>query len=219
MSVLPSAADLVARLESEITRSVDEHNLESRQLVKQQLSIEDGELRDALGPAVLCLGLGPALGKGEDATLAPAVALGLLAHMGRVFAELQGQRRGLSLGWGMPRALNAGDACFALAQDQLNRGSQTLAAESRLLAADMFDSAARALSEALYTGGGQEGDAVTEAWRVLYPHAARLAGIFVGVPPNGLARLEELGEELASAEAPSIEAALARAAALESESA
>jgi hypothetical protein len=85
-----------------------------------------------------------------DRALPAAAALGLLGQMRRVFTDLAAGETvvGLQTLWGLPRALNAGDALFNLAQATVLPPSLSSAQQLRLL--DRYTDACRAFSESLY---------------------------------------------------------------------
>ena len=132
-------------LDAALGRALDSLSTSHVVLLSQQLATEPSPAREA---GLLCLLTAQSLGvKPEDAA-APAVALSLLGAMGRVFGQLDGAESPRAR-WGMPRALNAGDGFYALAQAALLQDAGSPAAEQRLAAIELLDAAARAYSDAL----------------------------------------------------------------------
>jgi geranylgeranyl diphosphate synthase type I len=114
-------------------------------LLRQQIESPAGG--GALTPALLCLLTADALGAQPEAATPAAAALALLAQMRTVFTDLP-EDKDLVREWGLPRALNAGDAFYALAQDALLRSG--LSAERRIEALAWLDQASQGFSSALY---------------------------------------------------------------------
>jgi hypothetical protein len=102
---------------------------------------------DVLLPGLICMATAEALdGNLEEATQA-GVALVLLAAMRRVFDGIAAEAKSsLEREWGMPRALNAGDGFFALAQQHFLASTGTLPVAQRALALESFDRACQELS-------------------------------------------------------------------------
>jgi hypothetical protein len=206
---------LQSRLSAALQDAASTIDGESSVLVRQHLSALDESGAEAVMPALFCLGLGPALGRGEEATLAPAVSLALLAQMAHVFYEMDAGV-GISVAWGMPRALNAGDALYVLAQEQLLQGCAGLSPEIGVEALRTLDGASRVFSEALQASIGADADGLDQAARSLYPFAGRLAGLMLGLDGAEAAEIRQLGVEMESQQV-SLEEALMRASALKSD--
>jgi hypothetical protein len=111
-------------------------------------------------PGLLCLFTADAIAGRHEAALPAATALALLSTMVDVFGAIgeTAEADGLVHTWGMPRTLNAGDACFALAQETLLK-AHGLDAERRLKAISLLDDAARAVSESMHERATQKGSA------------------------------------------------------------
>jgi len=146
-------------------------------------------------PALFCLRLAEAISGKRDAGLAGAESLALLAEMGRVLQGLEdGRASSPAQAWGMPRALNAGDAFFGLAQECLASGTEGLPPRRRLLALASLDAGARAFSEALGAGARLE-----DAVRALFPAGAVLAAVLAGANEEQTRRLTAYAEALSRA--------------------
>jgi hypothetical protein len=211
----PQLVELQSRLSAGLQDAADTMDGENAVLVRQHLSTQGETGADAVMPALFCLGLGPALGRGEEATLAPAVSLALLVHMAQVFRDLDAGQ-GISIAWGMPRALNVGDAFYVMAQEQLLRGCAGLSSEIGVEALGTLDEASRAFSEALQASTAAGADGFVGATRSLYPFAGRLAGLILGLEGAKVEEIQRLGGELGSQEV-SLQEALTRASALKSD--
>ena len=127
------------------------------ELLRQKLSASEPTSEGRLFPSLLCLLATDALTGQADAGLPAATALALLAEMSEVFGGLaaadseDAPPSGLTQSWGLPRALNAGDAFFALAQECLLQSQlTTLYPERQLRALQLLDKAARITAEELY---------------------------------------------------------------------
>jgi hypothetical protein len=208
-------AELQSTLSAALQGAAASADGESGILVRQHLSAQDEESATSMMPALFCLGLGRSLGGSEEATLAPTVSLALLAQMARVFCDLDAGT-GISVAWGMPRALNAGDAFYVMAQKQLLQGCAGLSPEIGVEALRTLDGASRAFSEALQASSAVGTDGLAQAARSLYPSAGRLAGLMLSLEGANSEEIQRLGVELGSQEV-SLEEALRRAAALKSE--
>jgi hypothetical protein len=209
-------AELQSTLSAALQDAAASADGESGVLVRQHLSAQDEEGATSMMPALFCLGLGRSLGGSEEATLAPAVSLALLAQMARVFCELD-TGTGISVAWGMPRALNAGDAFYAMAQKQLLQGCAGLSPEIGVEALQTLDDASRELSEALQAAAAAGANGPAQAARSLYPFAGSLAGLMLGLDDAETDEIVRLSAGLGSHQEVSLEEALRRAAALKSE--
>jgi hypothetical protein len=207
--------DLHSRLGASVQDATGTVDGESGFLVRQHLSSQGEAGAEAMMPALFCLGLGPALGRGEEATLAPAISLALLAQMAHVFYDMDAGE-GISVAWGMPRALNAGDAFYVLAQEQLLQGCAGLSPDIGVEALRTLDGASRVFSEALQASTGAGSHGLDQAARSLYPFAGRLAGLTLGLNGAEATEIQRLGVDLGSQEV-SVEEALRRASALKSD--
>jgi hypothetical protein len=207
--------ELQSRLSAALQDASASADGESGFLVRQHLSAQDDANAAVMMPAVFCLGLGHALGGTEEATLAPAVSLALLGQMARVFCDLD-TGTGISVAWGMPRALNAGDAFYVMALERLLQGCAGLSPENGVEALRTLDDATREFSEALQASTALGPDGLAQAARSLYPFAGRLAGLMLGLDDAESEEVLRLGAGLGSQEV-SLEEALRRAAALKSD--
>ena len=148
------------------------------------------------GPApLLCLLTADALGARPENALPAATALLLLTEMGRVFRDIAADGAGLAKPWGMPRALNAGDGLFALAQDALLAADAGLSADRRLRALDLLDAAARALGGELEAAA--EGAAAPPGSSLLAA-ALALGGLAAGAGADIVEQLGAYGASLAA---------------------
>ena len=177
-----------------LSRYLDGMTGGSSELVRAQVAAsEPGEYETA---PLACLAAAEAVGGSAAQALPGAVSLALLAQMGLVFTGLEnsGGAASLSTPWGMPRALNAGDAMFALAQESVLSASTGLTAEERLAAVALLDDGGREVVRALHDAG--EGDtAVTAAQRALLATALGLGGLMGGGGVPAGERLAQLGRE------------------------
>jgi hypothetical protein len=142
---------------SELRRVMEGVTLQHGAVLRQQAPTNAGEHSDdiALMPALLCLLTCETFGGQTEDALPAAVSLAFLARMADVFKGIAGADSGtdgtLMRSWGMPRALNGGDAFFALAQASLLDGKRGgLDPDRRFAAVGILDRASRALSEKLY---------------------------------------------------------------------
>jgi hypothetical protein len=215
MTAVPGAstAELRAALLQALERAVDGLEGGYAALLRDQL--RNTEVDATLyGPAVFCLGLGQLITGSEAKTLPPATALGLLEDMARVFVDLEARPASdLSAGWGMPRALNAGDGFYAAAQRVLLNDTG-LPAEQRLRVSSSFSVAVRLFSESLHACAPAGHDGVVKASRALYPVATTLAVICCDADDATAKRLAAIAEELASQPGATLDGALQKAAAL-----
>jgi hypothetical protein len=215
MTRSPTLVELQSRLSAGLHDAAGGVEGESGALVKQHLTTQGETGAEAMMPALFCLGLGRALGGSEEATLAPAVSLALLAQMAHVFYDLDAGK-GISIAWGMPRALNAGDACYVMAQKQLLQGYAVRPSEIGVEALRELDEASRAFSEALQASTPAGADGLVRAARSLYPYAGRLAGLMLGLEGANAEVIQRLSVELESQDV-SLQEALRRASALRSD--
>jgi hypothetical protein len=215
MTVPSQLGELRSRLGAALEDASASADGESGVLVRQHLSAQDEAGAGAMMPALFCLGLGPALGRGQEATLAPAVSLALLGHMARVFSDMD-SGKGISTAWGMPRALNAGDAFYVMAQEQLLQGCAGLSSEIGVEALRTLDGASRVFSEALQASTAAGAYGLDQAARSLYPFAGRLAALMIGLGGAEAAEVMRLGTGLSHEEVP-LDEALRRASALRSD--
>jgi hypothetical protein len=149
-------AGLRAMLMAELRFRVESVSETHGELLRRHVARLDGEHPEVdISSALLCLLTAEALGAPPEDALPAATSLALMSLMADVMAGLSREERGsLWREWGMPRALNAGDAFYALAQDTLLRSPAFAADPDRgLEAMNQLDLAARAHSEALYAPG------------------------------------------------------------------
>lgn len=191
-------------LRNALDSAVDEIEFSHGELVREQVGAavaDESEL-----PGLLCLRVAEAVAGNASAALPAATALALLTEMSRVLLSLD-TAPGLSTAWGMPRALNAGDAFFAAAQHALLSGSDEMTAERRLAAVRVLDGACRDLLEALYAAA-VTGDRPRPV-RSLYSAAVALGAISAGATNSTLSSLEELAPRLSDAAPAELERLLA----------
>lgn len=194
MTSRPDADALRATLIEALQRAVD--SLEGGYAAPVRRQLRAGG--DVYEPAVFCLGLGQVLGD-QTRCLPPAIALALLEEMGRLFLSLDtGDEPSAS--WGMPRALNAADGLYALAQKTLLEEA-SLSPDAQLEVMGIFSQAARDFSEALHAWSTED-DTLVEASRSLLSAAASLAALCCGLDQSSTNRLDELAREFASSAAP-----------------
>jgi geranylgeranyl diphosphate synthase type I len=181
------------QLSEAIGRSLDTLHFSHGQLVREQIEAADPAGYEVA--AMACLSAAEAAGGSVDAALPGAVALALISEMGFTFRGLEnsGGAASLSTAWGMPRALNAGDSMFALAQDALLSIPDEVTAEARLQATMVFDRGVRALIESMFDAGG--GAPASNCQRSLLPAAMALGGLLAGADLHRVKRLEQLGRE------------------------
>ena len=180
-------------LRNALALSLDALEFQYGELVREQ--VEASPSSDFETPALACLAAAEAAGGTAEAAMPAAVSLAFLAQMTLVFARLEntGGAASLSTAWGMPRALNAGDAMFALAQDTLLSAPDELTAEQRMEATRMLDKGARALVDALLDC--PEAEVAVVGQRTLLATALGLGGLFGGASHEVRERLEGLGRE------------------------
>ncbi len=160
---------------------------------------------DVYNAAVLCLGFGR-IGGEEMKTLPCALTLGLLEEMGRIFLGLE-DGSSVVEAWGMPRTLNAADGLYTLGR-RILLTDEALDSDSRLDALTIYTATARDFSEALHARAPEGDGALQKAARSLRPGAAAFAALCCGLSDDSKAQFE------AAAEAKTLEAAFAKAAAL-----
>jgi hypothetical protein len=102
-------------------------------------------------PALCCLLAADAVSGETGDALPAATAIALLGEMVRTFSAIASEdEAGLEGKWGMPRALNAGDAFYNLAQAMLLQGARNLDQERQFLLSTHLDRACRAFAEWLF---------------------------------------------------------------------
>jgi len=139
-------------IEAAIGRELDALSFSYAELLREEIGVAGvaGGPDGLLAAPALCLLTVDASGGRMEAAAPAAAGLALLEATAQLF---KGLAKGESLAgaWGFPRALNAGDAMFALAQSSLLRSTESEPEEARALAAaGLFDLACRRLSQALY---------------------------------------------------------------------
>ncbi len=204
-----------SQLHEAIEAAAGEIDFTHADLVGEQLAATQGG--ESLVASIVCLRTAEALGSDAAAALPGATAIGLLAQMADVFLSLESQDGGASLStaWGMPRALNAGDAFFAAAQHTLLNDGGEISVQRRLLALSILDDATREFMETLNAAG--EGATVKNGERSLLKAALLLAGVYAGSDDDAMSRLKRLGmswmgltdREIESTVASDLKAALA----------
>ena len=175
------------------------------ELVREHQASDAGE---SLLAGIVCLRAAEALGASAEIALPGATALVLLAQMGDAFLSLESQDGGpsLSTAWGMPRALNAGDAFFAAAQDAVMTDDGEISVQRRLHALSILDDATRGFMEALLTAG--EGATITQGEQSLLRAALLLAGVYAGADDEAMASLRRLGASWARLDAGALASAV-----------
>ncbi len=142
-------------IEAAIERELDALPFSYAELLREEIGRAgvDGGPDGLLAAPALCLLAVDASGGRVEAAAPAAAGLALLEATTQLFKGLANGEYGAGLtgAWGFPRALNAGDAMFALAQSSLSRLTESEPDEARALtAAGLFDLACRRLSQALY---------------------------------------------------------------------
>jgi geranylgeranyl pyrophosphate synthase len=193
-------------LSEAVRHAIDAVRFSHAELLREQ--IEAGGLEDDLA-ALLCLRLAEAAGAKPEAALRPATSLALLSQMARLFLSLEarGGAASLSTAWGMPRALNAGDAFYALAQEALLAPDDEVTPAQRLRAVDVLNGASRRLAEALH--GAPEGKQLEAGQQALCVAAASLAGIYADADEATSTKMKGFAESLLSPGNGGLEAGLA----------
>jgi hypothetical protein len=208
------AAELRALVVEALRQSVDARDEGFAALMRNQLRHAEADAA-RFGPAVFCLALGRMIAGDETRTQPAAVALGLLEEMGHAFAGIESSAGGdTAVGlWGMPRALNAGDAFYALGHHLLLH-DEALSETARLAAASVYTRAARAYSEALHAHSPEGAAGAARAARVLYPAAVALATLCCGLDDVSGRRLHAIAQDLITTPRSTLDGALHKAAAL-----
>ena len=164
------------------------------EVARQAWERRDRHERDLTGASVCLLTADALAGAAEDA-LPPAIALAFLHAMASTFEDLHGSNEygdGLPAVWGMPRALNAGDAFFILAQQSVLRLTEKGLADERVLeAAILLTATARDLCDDLLS-------ATAPAPRLGPPFA--LGAIAAGATPTVVAALATFGSAIGRGE-------------------
>jgi hypothetical protein len=175
------------------------------ELVQEHQASQAGE---SLLAGIVCLRAAEALGSSAESAVPGATALVLLAQMGDVFLSLESQDGGASLStaWGMPRALNAGDAFFAAAQNTVLTDEGEISVQRRLHALSILDDATRGYMEALLAAG--EGATVAQGEQSLLVAALSLAGVYAGADDEAMSRLRRLGSRWSGLDAVALAAAV-----------
>lgn len=146
---------------------------------------------DLSGPAA-CLLSAEALGGAREQALPFATSLALMRTMASIFQEFEADDvhsgESLETVWGLPRALNAGDAFFVLAQQSILRDSGL--DEGRVFAASaLLSTASRELFQDIYTSRP------SGPLRLL-PQSLALGAIAAGASETTVNELKEFGEML-----------------------
>ena len=186
--------DLLAPYRRRVTEDVEAllNGLElgCAEVARQAWERRDRHERDLTGASVCLLTADALAGAAEDA-LPSATALALLQAMATTFEDLRrsnGYGGGLPAVWGMPRALNAGDAFFVLAQQSVLRLTEKGLDDKRVLeAAILLTATARELCDDLLS-------ATAPAPRLGPPFA--LGAIAVGATPAVVKALTTFGSAI-----------------------
>jgi len=196
-----------ALLRDGLDRAVSEIDFGHADLVREQVAASEGG--DGLVASIVCLRAAEALGTDPKIALPGATSLALLAQMADVFLSLESQDGGASLStaWGMPRALNAGDAFFAAAQNTVLTDDGEISVQRRLRALSILDDATKDFMEALYAAG--EGAGVKDGERSLLSAAFLLAGVYSSADDETMSRLKRVGSAWSGLDASGLEDALA----------
>jgi len=181
-------------LQGAIYRQMDATPFTCGQLVREQVEASDPAGYETA--AFACLAAAEAAGGSAAAALPGALSMAFLSQMALVFVGLEnsGGAASLSTAWGMPRALNAGDAMFALAHQSLLAAPDELTTEERLQATRILDSGSREIVEALFAANG-DGDLAATGQRALLSPAMALGGLLGGADAGARERLEQLGHQ------------------------
>jgi len=192
-------------LETALGEAADGIEFSHGDLVREQQVADAGA---SFLTGIVCLRATEALGARAESALPGAMALVLIAQMGDVFLSLESQDGGASLStaWGMPRALNAGDAFFAAAQNTVLTNDVEISVQRRLRALSILDDATRGYMEALLAAG--EGATPAQGEQTLLGAALLLAGVYAGADDGAMARLRRLGATWAGLDATSLAAAV-----------
>jgi hypothetical protein len=182
-------------LTAELRRVVEDVSLTHGALLREELArLTDGKLtsQESLLPSLLCLLTADALTGQPDEALPAATSLALLDLMADAFGQIsagEADQRSLTATWGMPRALNAGDAFFVLAQDAL-LSAQNLDAERKLAAIALMEEASRSVSERLHARAAGE---QANAFRELLCIAAALGALSAGAGAESIEAVRRFG--------------------------
>ena len=175
-------------LADSLRRTLERPDLSHFALLREQT--RTGPARDL--PGLLCLLGAASCGAPAERALPAATALALLGEMERVFEAIADEAtEGLEAQWGMPRALNAGDAFFNQAQAAVLPAAGGLDADGRRALFALYDSACRAFSETL----AGTGDA-REARRGILAVALCLGALAGGLSIDARSRLEAAVREM-----------------------
>jgi hypothetical protein len=157
-------------------------------LLQSQMAISAHD-DDILMPGLLCLATAEAIGGDATVSLAPAVSLVLLGAMSAVFEAIAGEGASeLEREWGMPRALNAGDGFYALANTILLSATKGMGTDDGLQAVGLLDAACHGLSLEIHRG-------VRESFPLLRAGAA-LGALFAGADGTFVTELGAPGSHL-----------------------
>jgi hypothetical protein len=196
-----------ALLQEALDGAVSDIEFSHAELVREQVLAAG---RDNVPQAgVVCLRAAEALGASAESALPGATALALVVQMGDVFLSLESQDGGssLSTAWGMPRALNAGDAFFAAAQHTLLADEGEISVARRLRALSILDDAIRHFMEAL--NAPAEEATIARGEQPLLAAALLLAGLYAGADDDTMSRLRRLGSAWSGLDADALDAAIA----------
>ena len=195
-----------AMLQDGLDRAVSEIDFGHAELVREQMAAAEGG--DGLAASIVCLRAAEALGADATIALPGATSLALLAQMASVFLSLESQdgRASLSTAWGMPRALNAGDAFFAAAQHTVLADEGEISVQRRLRALSILDDATKDFMEVLHAAG--DSASVEDGERLLLRAALLLAGVYAGADDETMSRLMRVGSAWSGLDASGLEAAL-----------
>jgi hypothetical protein len=169
-----------------VDRAVDAVDYGYGKLMRQELQSLSGD-EDLLLPGLLCLATADALGERSAEAMPAATALTLLSAMRRVFGDIAGDEGVLGENWGMPRALNAGDAFFAVAQRSLLDAAQRLDPERQAWSMRTMDAACRGLSVEMKHA---------EHGPTLYSAGAAFGALFAGADDPRVESLAAFGRDL-----------------------
>lgn len=185
-------------LQAGIARCLDDADsrLTNHQLVREQMEAADpAEYESA---SLICLAAAEAVGSPPEAAVSGAVSLAFLSQMAVVFTRLEnaGGAPSLSTAWGMPRALNAGDAYFALAQECLLSGMEEIPFEDRFAATGLLDRGGRALLNYLQEKA-IDGSSIASSQRALFPAALSIGALLGGADAGRRQGMAGLGDKWA----------------------
>lgn len=197
---------------AELRRIIDASAYSHAALLREQLATLAAAEAPSSGPpdllpSCLCLLAAEALGGSPDAALPAAAALALLSSMGRVFSEIASERDGpraasrLEAAWGLPRALNAGDGFFALAQSALLDAAGA-DADRTLQAVDLLETASRSYSDdlnATLDAPSARGQRDRRPSPTLLSAGASLGALYAGADGDVVDALGRFGRSMAMA--------------------